>query len=1395
MNSKEKDSVASEEVYLALAKPAKAIVQLLAVSVYYCRLDLVGLFLEDLRCDDADGRRITRAGLKPIINELTAQGLVVKNAAGLSCAESIWRRAFDDTLIEDTYPAMVQYLQQYLSLPKILSGRRQPYSNYRQILRDFHIALFLNGSIQEVRYLAYSVAFTEFTDQYHTNNPFLTYLARPFSAAIFKKIKRGIRVEILTDLFHAAQTCLESSDDILAYVLDNHGREAVRKPLVSFVLFHYLLRGETLISQQLLDKMVDDDVQLEKAVWAGCLEFFMGNYSKSRDLFNKANQLLKKVSGKRKVFLQNYGGIFHLLALLQSGEAGALRKALEHINLAEKNRYPLLRVIRDLAPIFYEKLGLTVPERYTIGIDYLLKNPTDILYSRIFRFWAGDKTTAADIDLLKQTRDDALNNGYLWLAAEYSALLAALGHDRKTNSEVAAGLHASCTTSSCVDIVRLQPPWEKTLHALLHLSNPGKEKAKVAEERLIWLFDFNEEYHFCQLSPRMQKMSVKGAWTKGRPVALKTLHQDYHDMPGLTDQDRRVCGTIKEEYYRTGWGRHTATEYNLDYDKALPALVGHPLLFLEKSPEINVELVLAEPELHIRQDKKGLKLSVTPSLARVSGGLMVQKDTPTRFKVIRFTPEHLQLISLLGQGMTIPKDGEELARQAVEALTPLITVHSDLEGANRAAVIPADSRPHAHILPFRDGISVEFLVKPIADGSSSFRPGKGSKSVMAVIDGKSVQAVRDQSEERERLAGIIDACPTLQRLEETDNQWQIDDPEDSLELLLELKEREDEVIMEWPQGEKMAVRKQVSGKSFSLRIGKDRDWFKATGALTIDDTLSLELRPLLEMLNQSTGRFIPLDDGTFLALTKSLYSRLTELQAYSEGHGKGVRFAPVAAFALDDLTRDAGQLQSDKAWKEHCRRLAETATPLVPSTLQARLRDYQTIGFSWLARLSSWGVGACLADDMGLGKTVQALAAILLRAAQGPTLVVAPLSVTSNWMEEAARFAPTLNVQVFGPGDRKQVLDNLRPFDLLVVSYGLLPLEGELLAAVSWQTVVLDEAQAIKNMQTKRSRAAMGLRAECRIITTGTPVENHLGELWTLFNFLNPGLLGSFKKFNEKFALPIERDQDKEARQRLRKLIRPFILRRLKSDVLQELPAKTEITLEVEMSPEEQLLYEAQRQKAMATINAYQDEATGPQHLRILAEIMKLRRLCCNPNLLLPDAKIASSKLRVFVDTLGELLENNHKALVFSQFVDHLGIIRDYLDKEKISYQYLDGSTPIKQRRERITDFQNGSGDVFLISLKAGGAGLNLTAADYVIHMDPWWNPAVEDQASDRAHRIGQERPVTVYRLVMKDSIEQQIVNLHKQKRDLADSLLEGTDAAGKISATELLALLHGEKN
>jgi SNF2 family DNA or RNA helicase len=537
-----------------------------------------------------------------------------------------------------------------------------------------------------------------------------------------------------------------------------------------------------------------------------------------------------------------------------------------------------------------------------------------------------------------------------------------------------------------------------------------------------------------------------------------------------------------------------------------------------------------------------------------------------------------------------------------------------------------------------------------------------------------------------------------------------------------------------------------------------------------------------------------LGDNQFLALTDTFRRRLDELRAYSEQRGKDLRIHPLAAGALQDLADEAGKLKADKFWKEHLAKLSELGTlqPVLPTTLQADLRDYQFSGFEWLNRLAHWGVGACLADDMGLGKTLQALALLLARAPQGPALVVAPTSVCMNWLGEVARFAPTLKVTVFGSGDRQQTLQDLQPLDLVITSYGLLQQEAERFAAVPWHTLVLDEAQAIKNHATKRSQAAMALQADFRLILSGTPVENHLGELWNLFRFINPGLLGSLEQFNERYAAPIERGQNTEARNRLRKLIAPFILRRTKSQVLTELPSRTEILRQVAPSKEESALFEALRRQALERLNAV-DAGEGQRYIQILAEIMKLRRACCNPQLVAPELGLPSSKLVAFGELLDELLANRHKALVFSQFVDHLGLIRAYLDSRGVRYQYLDGSTPMQERKVRVDAFQAGEGDVFLISLKAGGTGLNLTAADYVIHMDPWWNPAVEDQASDRAHRIGQTRPVTIYRLVMLGSIEEKIVDLHKTKRALADSLLEGSDLAAKMSADDMLALLQQE--
>jgi SNF2 family DNA or RNA helicase len=314
----------------------------------------------------------------------------------------------------------------------------------------------------------------------------------------------------------------------------------------------------------------------------------------------------------------------------------------------------------------------------------------------------------------------------------------------------------------------------------------------------------------------------------------------------------------------------------------------------------------------------------------------------------------------------------------------------------------------------------------------------------------------------------------------------------------------------------------------------------------------------------------------------------------------------------------------------------------------------------------------------------------------------------------------------------------------------------------------------------------MQLNADFRLMLTGTPLQNHLSEIWNLFQFANPGLLGSFQQFTDRFILPVERDHDTDRRRILKNLLTPFMLRRTKEDVLNELPEKTEITLRIELSDDEQALYDNLRQQAIANLEEGQRNP-----IQALAEITKLRQAACNPRLVNPKLKLKSSKMEAFINLVQQLRSGGHRALVFSQFTSHLALVREALDAENITYLYLDGSTPAQERNKLVKQFQTEDQTLFLISLKAGGIGLNLTAADYVIHLDPWWNPAIEDQASDRAYRIGQERPVTVYRIIAANTIEEKIIRLHQNKRSLADALLQDADLFCNISADEIIKLLR----
>lgn len=1390
--------------YRQLPTVIQRIIQFLSIQVLPLKQKDLLACLESIGANDVAGGPLGPRTLREMLDKLKKQELIIKSPKGVSCPGSLMG-VIQDVVDEGCFDAMAQAVLNVCPFPdKTFYNIQQsnkgiiPFESRAEYLRAMRIAAFSHERLADIE-LVYNSAMQKLPMQYQQNSVFLEVFHCPFSRPLFDKFPVSTRMKILSYIIRDAVDTLAPVEDALAYYISQTDGKGVTQKH-EFLLKALLLCGKTDVYQKILQNEKTSSSSLISAHNA-CLQMLKGKYDQALAGFNEALTLKKNKSRKKNVFLDGYPGLFFILALAASGDEDDHRAALTYIDISKKMKHDHGFAIRSMQTVFNEKIGMPAARPKPYLTSSRITNPLAIFLDLLVLSWSDAASAKQHTERLENIEGKASSSSYVWLEAEASALLSKLGVKNQASKTHANTRHQVMGTKTLTTLVKSVPKWEKDVKTLLNIgkalnTNPKKAPSggDLYDERLIWLLSYSEKYNSCNITPRLQKSTKNGTWTKGRPVALKNLYHNHKSMKHLTEQDHQVCDAIDAESYYTGYRRRYAeTYYDIDDNKALPALIGHPLLFFEEDVSTSIEIVEGDPELRVRVERGKISVTMHPNSQNDDARLQITRETPTRLKLVRFSHKHLKICEALGKnGMKLPAKAKEMVSKAMNSLTPHISVHSDLEVAGDAPgkEITADSTPHVHVTSHLQGISVTILIRPLIEYGAYFKPGQGGRHVSAQINGARIQTTRNQNQELKKVEKIFDACPTLSSFEPLDGQWLIENPEDALEILSELKNCEHELILKWPQGEKIKIYDPAGFDNFQLSINKERDWFKASGELSIDEGLSFDLKQLMTMLDNPIGRFIPINDTTFIAITQSLKERLEELKSYSTLHKNGLRFSPFAALAVEELTDSLGSLKSDLAWKKHVKKLTQIVTPQIPSTLRARLRDYQVAGFNWLFQLAHWQVGACLADDMGIGKTVQALAAVLLSAGDGPSLVVAPLSVVTNWVDECQKFAPTLNPIVFGPGDRQKTLDTLKPFDLILVTYGLLQIEEDKLSKKDWQTVILDEAQAIKNMQTKRSKAAMNLNAKFRIITTGTPIENHLGELWNLFHFLNPGLLGTWTHFKKTFATPIERDQDKPAAQRLQKLINPFLLRRMKADVLKDLPKKTEINLEVIMSEEEASLYEARRQLAVESIEN-SDGTKGQIHLKILSELTKLRQLCCNPCLVLPDTNIESSKLKLFGELVHELLENNHKVLVFSQFVKHLSILRSYLDEKKIAYQYLDGATSKTMRERRINAFQRGQGDLFLISLRAGGVGLNLTAADYVIHMDPWWNPAVEDQASDRAHRIGQMRPVTVYRLIMKGTIEDQIVNLHKQKRKLAESLLAGSDVSAKISANELLSLLR----
>ncbi|HEY0065234.1 MAG TPA: DEAD/DEAH box helicase [Telluria sp.] len=1309
-----------------------------------------------------------------LVGEMAQRGWVVT-------PELTWT-AIKAALDGGKFGALAEAYQQLTPLRRNWEGMAILRS-YRQGIALLRICLIGGGSPDQVGPLLAACMACHEAGYLH---PLVDICARPFEPELFARIHPLLRDEVLTVLVENAQREPASAPLLRSYAEKHLAGGAPSMALRAVMAEHMILCGRLDDASRMLGDL-DDSLAL---FYRSVILLLRDDLDQALAGFEAALKTLRRETGKRKMCFPGFGGHLYVVGLLRSTDPRHHKAAEAYLDIAT-------RAVQSHDTAVYQQLSMLRQIRGgTVDAAVLPTRNWEsatqpFLFRALLHYWLAQPQLNERKEAIEQMLASSELAGFDLLSAQLASLLGRLG--RVPFEQRAIALRQQHRFTEFAAWFEREEPWQRQLNALINLQ-PAVNVEVVKETRLVWGIKFDPHYGVQELEPREQKRDAQGGWSRGRAIGLKRLAEDAPTMEFLTAQDLNAIATIKAyKYYSSSGAR-----YEFDLEKAVASLIGHPLLFWIESPATRVELLPGEPELLIKADPVNVTISMRPPILDDTEDVAVTRETPTRLRVVRIKEEHRRIGAIVGEGLVVPLHAEKQVLKAIGAISSIVTVQSDIgSSAGDIAQVPADPRLHVHLLPYQHGLKMQVLVRPLPDAGAYYAPGSGHESVIADVNGTRVEARRDLNAERDAERQLVARCQALEEAESDHGEWLLGQPVACLELLTELQELDpDKVVMAWPEGESFRVVKKADSKSVRLTIKRDKDWFAAKAELQIDENRVMDLRTLLESLKSGRGRFVALGDNQFMALTSELHRRLMELSAFGTDHGDGVRVHPLASFALEELASDAGSVDADKAWRAHLARMADNTsyTAQLPTTLQAELRDYQLEGFEWLARLANWGVGACLADDMGLGKTLQALALILARAPQGPTLVIAPTSVCMNWISEAARFAPTLNVKLFGPGDRAAMLGEAGPFDLVIASYGLLQLEAPSFVKQCWTTIVLDEAQAIKNNATKRSQAVMALQGDFRMVATGTPLENHLGELWNLFRFINPGLLGTSDQFNLRFAGPIERAQDKRAeagaRLRLRRLIQPFILRRTKAQVLSELPPRTEIVLPVELTQEETALYESLRREALEKLAAL-EAPEAQKSIQILAEMMRLRRACCNPNLVAPELRLQSSKLTVFARLLEGLLENRHKVLVFSQFVDHLTLIRKHLDQQGIAYQYLDGATPMQERKKRVDAFQAGVGDVFLISLKAGGVGINLTAADYVIHMDPWWNPAVEDQASDRAHRMGQQRPVTIYRLVARHTIEEGIVELHKHKRDLADSLLEGSDMSARMSPGDMLRMLQ----
>ncbi|TCO79409.1 DEAD/DEAH box helicase [Marinisporobacter balticus] len=661
--------------------------------------------------------------------------------------------------------------------------------------------------------------------------------------------------------------------------------------------------------------------------------------------------------------------------------------------------------------------------------------------------------------------------------------------------------------------------------------------------------------------------------------------------------------------------------------------------------------------------------------------------------------------------------------------------------------------------------------------------------------------VRDIEKEKEILNLLEEATFKVKN-----NQVYLKDEEKIFEFVYEkMSKLQNAADVYYSESFKNMEIKDVSSFSGGIRLNTKNDLLEFQ--FGVEGITNSELTEVFHALKEKK-KYYRLKDGSFLPLDTEELLRVEQIVDYLDLSIKDfeqeiIEIPKFRALYLDEHLKET-KLKSIKrnlAFKEFVQNIKEPGDVdyAIPQEVEEILRDYQKFGFKWLKTLSEYGLGGILADDMGLGKTLQVLAFLLSEKKEKglyPSLIVAPTSLVYNWAEEIEKFTPNLKVLIVSGNkiERHEIIKKMMDYDVVITSYPLIRRDIALYENISFRYCILDEAQHIKNQMSQNAKSVKQIKAKNYFALTGTPIENSIAELWSIFDYAMQGYLLSYTKFKKKFEKPIVKDQDQGALDILGKHIRPFILRRLKKDVLKELPEKIEHKIVAELTKEQKKIYLAYLKQIKGEIEEeIKNRGFEKSHIKILSGLTRLRQICCDPSMFIENYQDTSGKVILLEEILNDAIEGGHRILLFSQFTSMLKIIRQKLEALKISYQYLDGSTDMKMRGNLVKDFNEGKGEVFLISLKAGGTGLNLTGADTVIHFDPWWNPAVEEQATDRAYRIGQKNAVHVMKLITKGTIEEKIFQLQEKKKKMIDAVIQpGQTLVSKMSEKDIRALFEG---